>query len=110
MNTLTAWLTAPAPGGGAEYSDRYEDAWLSVVRGALWNWHPTPEQSRQTILSLGMMTGNPEIDLERCWSGFEPILAANPMLLAQLSVSGIRELYADFSQGRDRSFCACCRH
>lgn len=96
VNTLTAWLTAAAPGADAEYSDRYEDAWLSVVRGALWNWHPTPEQSRQAILSLGIMTGNPEIDLEKCWNGFEPMLAANPILLAQLSVSGIAEIYADF--------------
>jgi hypothetical protein len=46
---------------------------------------------------MGMMTGNPEIDLEDCWGGFEPILAANPMLLAQLSVCGVAEIYADFS-------------
>jgi RNA polymerase sigma factor (sigma-70 family) len=99
VNTLAAWLTTAAPRAGIEYSDSCEDAWLSVVRGALWRWHPTPEQSRQAILSLGMMTGNPEIDLGKCWSGFEPILAANPMLLAQLSVSGIAEIYSDFSPG-----------
>ena len=104
VNTLAAWLTTDAPGRGAEYSDRYEDAWLSVVRGALWSWHPTPEQSRQAILRLGIMTGNPEIDLEKCWSGFEPLLAANPMLLAQLSASGIAGIYADFSQKERQIF------
>lgn len=97
VSTLVAWLTNVSPGMGAEYSDSQEDAWLSVVRGALWGWHPTPEQSRQAILSMGMMTGNPEIDLEECWGGFEPILAANPMLLAQLSVCGVAEIYASFS-------------
>jgi hypothetical protein len=50
------------------------------------------------------MTGNPEIDLEKCWSGFEPILAANPMLLAKLSVSGLAEIYADFSQKERQIF------
>ena len=97
VSTLVAWLTNVPPGNGAEYSDSQEDAWLSVVRGALWGWHPTPEQSRQALLGLGMMTGNPEIDLENCWGGFEPFLAANPMLLVQLSVRGIAEIYADFS-------------
>jgi hypothetical protein len=42
VNTLVAWLTNVPPGAGAEYSDSQEDAWLSVVRGALWDWHPTP--------------------------------------------------------------------
>ena len=97
VSTLVAWLTNVSPGMGAEYSDSQEDAWLSVVRGALWGWHATREQSRQAILSMGMMTGNPEIDLEECWGGFESILAANPMLLAQLSVSGVAEIYASFS-------------
>jgi RNA polymerase sigma factor (sigma-70 family) len=97
VSTLMAWLTSVTPGQGAEYSDSQEDAWLSVVRGALWGWRPTLEQSRQALLGLGMMTGNPEIDLENCWVGFEPILAANPMLLVQLSVRGITEIYADFS-------------
>jgi len=105
VGTLVAWLTNISPGAGAEYLDSHEDAaWISVVRGTLWNWHPTPEQSRQAILRMGMMTGNPEVDLENCWSGFGPILAANPMLLAQISVCGAAEMYAGFSAGERQIF------
>ncbi len=97
VNTLVAWLKVSPPGLGAEYSDSQEDAWLSVVRGTLWGWWPTPSQSHQAIQRLGLMTGISEIDLETCWSGFAPLLSANPILLTQLAVCGVDEMYIAFS-------------
>jgi len=50
------------------------------------------------------MTGDPADDLEKCWDGFEPILAANPMLLAQLSIDGVGEIYPGPYQSERRNF------
>lgn len=104
VSTLVAWLTGDSPGAGAEYSDSQEDAWLSVARGALWGWRPTAGHCSHAIFSLGMMTGDPEVDLSTCWGGFESLLAANPMLLAQLSVCGVAELYATASASERQIF------
>jgi hypothetical protein len=104
VNTLISWLTNVPPGAGAVYSDNHRHAWLSVIRSALWSWYPTPEQSSAVILRTGMITGNANSDFNHCWNGFEHVLAANPILLAQLSVRGLAETYRDFSSAETQIF------
>jgi RNA polymerase primary sigma factor len=104
VGTLSAWLMNASPGQEARYSEANEDAWFLVNRVALWNWRPTPDQCRRVLQSMGMLTGDPARDFHDCWSGFEPILAANPILLAQLSIWGVVALYPEATSNETQIF------
>lgn len=104
IDTLCSWLIGTVPGTGAVYSEAVEDAWQMIFRSTFWNWRPTGQESAQALVVTDMITGNPAYDIEHCWHGMEPLLASNPLLLAQLAVRGIQEIYRGASASEIQIF------
>ncbi|MGI8989063.1 MAG: DNA-directed RNA polymerase subunit alpha C-terminal domain-containing protein [Bryobacteraceae bacterium] len=93
LATMGSWASNEDLQGGAKYSEEHEDAWRSVTRSLLWDWKPDAKESAAILKGLGLLTGNPELDSEQAWEGYEDLLAIHPLLLAQAALRSLTELY-----------------
>jgi hypothetical protein len=94
LTTLRSWTSTEDLHGDARYSEEHGEAWRSVTRSFLWDWKPDGKESATILSSLGLLTGNPGLDGDRAWNGYEELLATQPLLLAQAAGRGLTELYA----------------
>ena len=92
LTTLRSWTSTEDLQGGARYSEEHEEAWRSVTRRFLWDWIPDGIESAAILTELGLLTGNPALDGDRAWNGYEELLATQPLLLAQAARRGLAAL------------------
>jgi hypothetical protein len=96
--TLLAWTSGEDLCGEARFSMEHEDAWRSMTRNFLWDWRPSADESAAILKGLGLLSGDPDADVENAWDGCETFLAIHPLLLAQAAYRGMSGLYP----GQDR--------
>ncbi len=91
--TISAWLGNPSGLPSPLRVEGDDPGWATVVQHFFWAWRPSGLQAASLIAGLGFLTGDLRRDLHLGWTGFEPLLAVHPVLLALVARNGLPALY-----------------
>jgi len=103
--TLCIWTTSTiSTAPDLRQEDASTDQWQYLLRHFFERWRLCPSDAVSLMKQFELLTGDPQVDLERCWERHDELLNIHPALLARAANLGVAAVYPTASTDERRVF------